>query len=422
MRTPHGKSRWILLAAGLWLAASAVAWAAEHPAAGHWEGAIELPGTKLEVLVDLKAGGRGSLYGTVSIPKQNAKDLPLANVTAEGAKISFEIQGIPGTPTFSGEVKGDAFAGDFTQGGKSFPFSLERKDDPAAAARRAMEGFDPVVEDAMKRFDVPGLAIAVVKGKDVVYAKGFGFRDVEKQLPVTPDTLFAIGSSTKAFTAFVLGTLVDEGRVDWDTPVRTYIPWFKLYDPSASERITPRDLLTHRSGLPRHDLAWYNNNDITREEVVRRLAYLEPSADLREKFQYNNMMYLTAGYLAETLTGMTWEQAVRTRVLDPAGMTRTNFDVAVSERDADAAQPYAKKDDKVVKVPFRPIVAPGPAGSINSTADDMARWAIVHLNGGKIGDVRVANASTVEEMHIPRMTTGATPDEPEITPPDYALG
>ena len=124
--------------------------------------------------------------------------------------------------------------------------------------KQSLDGFDAVVDKAIKDFKVPGLAIAVVKDGEVIYARGFGQRDVEKGLPVTPRTLFAIGSCTKAFTTFVMGTLVDEGKLEWDTPVRTYLPGFRMSDPIATESITPRDLVTHRSGLPRHDLVWYN--------------------------------------------------------------------------------------------------------------------------------------------------------------------
>src|SRR5205085_2829425 len=247
-------------------------------------------------------------------------------------------------------------------------------------------------------------------------------RDVEKQLPVTADTLFAIGSSTKAFTTFVLGTLVDEGKLEWDKPVRNYIPWFKLYDPSATERLTVRDLVTHRSGLPRHDLVWYNNYEASRKSLVERLPYLEPSADLREKFQYNNLMFLTAGYLTEVVTGKSWEEAVRERILVPLGMTRTNFSVTDSQKEADAALPYRLNDKKVERMPFRPITNLGPAGSINSSVNEMSRWVIAHLNGGKYGDKRIANAATVEDMHLAHMTTGATIGRPDVSPTDYGMG
>ena len=133
-------------------------------------------------------------------------------------------------------------------------------------------------------------------------ARGSACATSRSKLPVTPKTLFAIGSCTKAFTTFVMGTLVDEGKLDWDKPVRTYIPELRFYDRAASELITPRDLVTHRSGLPRHDLVWYNAT-LSRKEIVDRLPYLEPSETFRSKFQYNNIMFMTAGYLVDRLTG-----------------------------------------------------------------------------------------------------------------------
>ena len=187
---------------------------------------------------------------------------------------------------------------------------MSRKD-----AEKALAGFEEFVVDAIKEWEVPGLAMAVVVDDEIVLTQGFGLRDVDNELLVTPQTLFAIGSCTKAFTSLVLGTLVDQGEVDWDTPVRAYIHGFRLYDPTASELLTPRDMLTHRCGLPRHDFLWYNNNELSREDMVRRLAFLEPNETLRAKFQYNNLMYLTSGYLIESLTGGTWEEAVRKRIL-----------------------------------------------------------------------------------------------------------
>ena len=391
---------------------------------GHWEGTIEIPNRPLAFSVDFSAKAGGGLSATVSIPAQGAKDLPLSDVAQSDAGIQFKISGVPGEPTFKGTLAADGakITGTLSQGGASFPFTLERKASPAATAQEALKGFDEVVTDAMKKLDVPGMAIAIVKDKEVIYAKGFGYRDVEKQLPVTPDTLFAIGSSTKAFTTCVLGTLVDEGKIEWDKPVRNYIPWFKLYDPSATERLTVRDLVTHRSGLPRHDFVWYNNYDASRKSLVERLPYLEPSADLREKFQYNNLMFLTAGYLTEVVTGRSWEEAVRERILTPLGMTRTNFSVADSQKEADAALPYRLHDKKVEKMPFRPITNLGPAGSINSSVNEMSHWVIAHLNGGKYGDKRIADAATIEDMHLAHMTTGATITRPDISPTDYGMG
>jgi len=396
----------------------------QNSIAGHWEGAIKLPSGDLKISVDFEAAADGKLSAKITIPQQGAKDLPLSDVGLSNGEVTFAIPGVPGDPKFKGKLSADGqkIEGTFSQGGANLPCNLERKTDPVAAAKEALAGFDEVVNDAMKKFEVPGMAIAIVKGKEVVYSKGFGFRDVEKQLPVTADTLFAIGSSSKAFTTFVLGTLVDEGRIEWDKPLRTYIPWFKLQDPVMTERLSVRDTVTHRSGLPRHDLVWYNNFESTREAFVRKLAYLEPNADLREKWQYNNLMYLTAGYLTEVITGKSWEEAVRQRVFDPLGMKRSNFSVADSQKDSDFAQPYGKKESKIEKLPFRPITNIGPAGSINSSVNEMARWVVVHLNGGKYGDKKIAEAPTVADMHLAHMVMGATSPEPEITGGEYGMG
>jgi CubicO group peptidase (beta-lactamase class C family) len=291
-----------------------------------------------------------------------------------------------------------------------------------AAARHSLEGFNAFAEEAIKAWDVPGLAVGIVKDGEVIHVRGYGLRDVEKKLPVTPKTLFAIGSCTKAFTTFVMGTLVDQGKLDWDKPVRTYLPGFRLFDPLATELITPRDLVTHRSGLPRHDLVWYNAT-ISRKEVVDRLPHLEPTETFRAKFQYNNLMYITAGYLIEQLTGQTWEDAVRTRVLTPLSMSNSNFSVKDSAKSADFAAPYAERDDKVVLIPFRDIsVAAGPAGSINSCVEDMTRWLIVQTRAGKLGDKSLISAPVLADIQTPHMTTGAPPERKEIGPAGYALG
>jgi CubicO group peptidase (beta-lactamase class C family) len=285
----------------------------------------------------------------------------------------------------------------------------------------SLAGFDSLTNDAIKAWEVPGMAIAIVKNGEVVFAQGFGLRDVERKLPVTPRTLFAIGSCTKAFTTFVMGTLVDQGKLEWDTPVRNYIPEIRFYDHVATELITPRDLVTHRSGLPRHDLVWYNSN-LSPKEIVCRLPYLEPSETLRSKYQYNNIMYVTAGYLIERLTGRSWDNAVSERIFKPLAMTGSNFSVKDSQKSADFAKPYAERDEKVVEIPFRDITNVGPAGSINSNVMDMARWLIVQTHKGKIGDTQVISPAVLADIHTPHMTTGAQADRPEIAPAGYALG
>jgi len=193
----------------------------------------------------------------------------------------------------------------------------------------------------MKDCKVLGLAIAVVQGDKVILAKGYGYREMEKQLPVTPNTLLAIGSITKSFTVTTLGMEMDEGKVDWNEPVRDFLPTFKLYEPVLTEQVTIRDLIMHRTGLPRHDLVWYSS-DFGREDLLGRLQYLEPSKPLRTRFQYNNLMFMTAGYIAGQLNGTSWEDAVTQRIFKPLEMSDTNFSEAETQKNVDFAEPYCK--------------------------------------------------------------------------------
>lgn len=401
--------------------AAPAAFAQTTTLAGHWEGAIELPGQKLGINLDFQQEG-DAWKGDISIPLQNAKDLPLVNISLDGTAATFEIQGIPGQPTFKGRLEGDRIAGDFTQSGGTFPFSVERAASGADAARKELEGYDQLVQGMIEAWRVPGLAVAIVKDGEVIYQKGFGLRDREKKLPVTEDTLFAIGSSTKAFTTFVMGTLVDEGKLDWDKPVSNFLPGFRLYDRTATELITPRDLVTHRSGLPRHDLSWYNATDLSRKELVDRLPYMKPTYSLREKFQYNNFMFLTAGYLVEQVTGKSWEDNVRERIFGPLGMTGANFSVEDSQKAADFALPYDEEAETIKLIPFRVVTNMGPAGSINASARDMAKWVEIHLSGGKVGDKQIIGAATLADIHSPHMVMDGAVERPELSQPAYGMG
>src|SRR5438309_1618872 len=261
-----------------------------------------------------------------------------------------------------------------------------------------MTALEELIEQERQRFRVPGVAVAVVKGDEVLVSRGFGKRDVAKDQPVTDQTLFAIGSSTKAFTASLVGALVDDGLIEWDKPVRNYLPHFRMYDPVATEHLTARDMLSHRSGLPRHDFLWYDNQTLKRAEIVERLQYLEPNKSFRELWQYNNLMFITAGYLAGELLGCTWEEAVKQRLLDPLGMTNTNFSVYESQKSADHSRPYGEKADEIIEVPFLGAELAGPAGSINSCIADMTRWAMVQVEG-KVEGRQVISPAALKELH-----------------------
>lgn len=389
-------------------------------AVGRWKGAIEIPGTPLEVEVDLESAA-GAWKGDITIPAQGARDLPLEAISVEGDRVSFRIGGIPGAPTFSGTVAadGETLSGTFEQGGQSFPFTLRRAGKVDYQAR--LQPLDSLIAEAMKAWRVPGIAFAVVADGNVVYAQGHGKRDLEADLPMTPDTLLPIGSATKAFTTFAIGTLVDEGKVEWDQPVEKYLPWFRLTEPGLTAGMNVRDLVTHRSGYPRHDLIWYNNEELNRRQLVEALAHVEPSAPVRARFQYNNLMYLVAGHLIEELTGLRWEDAVRARILDPLGMKRSNFADSVSAADPDHAKGYRWRDETIL-MPFREVGEMGPAGSINSSVNEMTRWMRMLLASGALDGKKLIEPVTWRELRTPQVVLGNLPQDPQFSPATYAHG
>ncbi len=273
---------WGIVTIGVILSGDFAALLADEPAlAGHWVGAIETPNKELGFDVDFSKAANGAWQGDISIPAQGTKDLPLEKISFQDPNLGFAIADVPGNPIFKGKLDAKArkIKGTFTQGGASLGFRLERGPDPIAAARQALAGFDSFLTEAIKAWEVPGMAVSIVKDGEVVFAQGFGIRDVAHKLPVTPRTLFAIGSCTKAFTTFVMGTLVDEGKLDWDTPVRVYVPEIRLFDRTATEQMTPRDLVTHRSGLPRHDLS-----GTTRRSRARRSSSGFPTSSRASRF------------------------------------------------------------------------------------------------------------------------------------------
>src|SRR5258708_1333870 len=214
----------------------------------------------------------------------------------------------------------------------------------AADSKPSLDGFDTFAEKTLKDWQCAGFAIAVVQDGKVTFAKGYGMRDQKRNLPVTNKTLFAIGSSTKSFTVSSLAALADQGKLDWDKPVREYLPEFKIYDPFASEQMSARDLVTHRSRLPRHDMMWYNSAH-TRKDLVDGLRYLEPSKDFRTTFQYQNLMFLTAGYLAGQIAGKMWEELARERIFTPPAMTASDFSIVDSQMAGEFPLPYRKEEE-----------------------------------------------------------------------------
>jgi CubicO group peptidase (beta-lactamase class C family) len=289
---------------------------------------------------------------------------------------------------------------------------------------RAVSGIDADVDLAMQELHVPGVAVGVILDGKVILAKGYGVREVGKPALVDGQTLFDIGSMSKSFTAAAVAAMVDDGKLDWDTPVINYIPWFRMYDPVATQLITPRDLLVHRSGLPRHDFI-RESTYLTREELIRRIRYLEPSHSFREVFQYNNLMYVVAGYLAGQVDGTTWENLVKHRLFIPLEMTHSNTSATELQNSDDFAQPHDQVDGKIVKVPVYDYqkFGVGPNGAVNSCVDDMLKYLAFYLAEGKVENHQVISATQMKELLTPVVVS--TPSNSSLLAKDredYALG
>src|SRR6187397_1540857 len=258
----------------------------------------------------------------------------------------------------------------------------------APAAQPAAADFDAVVQRAMTAFEVPGISLAVVKDGRVVIAKGYGVRKLGEAAAVDSQTLFGIASNTKAFTATALGILVDEGKIRWDAPVIDYVPWFQMSDPYVTREMTVRDLLVHRSGLGlgAGDLLWWPSSTYDRKEIARRLRYIQPETSFRTAYAYDNVLYLVAGELIEAISGQSWENFVATRILAKVGMTGSNVRHSAAAAGRNVAATHAPIDGKVKPIAPFDSDNTNPAGGINSSAEDMAKWLRVQLARGKLPD------------------------------------
>lgn len=291
----------------------------------------------------------------------------------------------------------------------------------AQRAQEIMKEFEPVVDQALVDFKVPGMAVGLVVDGELVYAKGFGYRDFDAKLPVTNETLFAIGSCTKAFTSFLVGNCVDEGLLNWDTPLIETIPELHLWDYDATYHLTFRDILTHRSGLPRHDFLWYNAK-IDQKTLLKKLKYLDPVCHIKQRYIYNNLMYWLAGVGVEKLLGKRWEELVLEKILKPLNMNKTNFSVAESQQFHDCAVPYLEKNNQLHKVPFRDFSLVGPSASMNSNVEDLSQWLKMLLNRGSYKNRQLIQSATLEEILLPQVITTGTPEAQDTTFSAYGIG
>ena len=271
------------------------------------------------------------------------------------------------------------------------------------------EDFNQIIENAMVSWNCPGLALSVVKGDDVIYKSVHGYRDVENKLPMTEATRFAMASVTKSFTAMSAALLIDAGKLEWDKPVREYMPEFILDDEYVTQHVTVRDMLSHRTGLPRHDWsAW--RLDLPRAEFIKRMKHLKFSASFREKFQYNNLMYYASAYLVEKIAGQKWEDFVQERIFAPLQMSASNFRPEPPVEGQLTAKGYRVDRDLegrakgLINTDFgeHTELSPGAAGALFSTLDDLTRWLKVHVNQGRMDELQLVSPDNLKQMHQPQ--------------------
>ena len=284
-----------------------------------------------------------------------------------------------------------------------------------------LAGIETELQQVLKDRRAAGFAVAVVRKDQVIYLKGFGYRDYENKIPVTPETLFAIGSCTKAFTSSLIGLLNKDGLVEYDKPVRNYLPDLHFANNELSDGVTLRDMMCHRTGLPRHDYSWYLFKSKSRDSLIQRIQYLEPTAALRQTWQYNNFMFLAQGVVVEKLTHKSWENNIREQFFSPLGMKRSNFSIQAMEADSNAAKGYRVYKDSIIrKMDYYHIDAMGPAGSINSSVKEMSNWLMTWISGGKFHEKEIIPEAYATMAISSQMVAGAGLPDKDI--PDAQFG
>ncbi len=268
-----------------------------------------------------------------------------------------------------------------------------------------LDGFDDVMQKTLLDWNVPGIGVGVVQNSELVFTKGYGFRDYGAKLPFTPDTVFPIASNTKLFTAVAAGLLVQEGLLSWDRPIRESVPSIRFFNDALNNTVTLRDMLAHRTGINRHDSMWFRS-DFSRKDMFDRLRYMEPSDALRQNFVYNNVMYAAVGHAIEMLTGQTWEALVQQRLLGPLGMRSCVFSMPEMVAQGDFATPYTERRDstELFQLPqYEHMVGAGPAGGLNSNLRDMSRWLATLMRDGKWEGKQIIPTDVLKATMAPSM-------------------
>lgn len=286
----------------------------------------------------------------------------------------------------------------------------------AQAGAAGLDEFDAYIRTTMAQWKVPGLAIALVKDDKVVFIKGYGVRELGRNEPVDENTVFPIGSTSKAFTSTAVALMVQDKKVSWDDRVIDHLRWFQMYDPWVTREITLRDLLANRSGLSGvSEQLWYAT-DHSRDEIVRRLRYVQPESSFRSQYAYRNCMFLTAGQTIPAITGKTWDEFLKERIFRPLGMNRSFTSARDLYKLDNVARPHLEINGQIGPVPFRNIDNIGPAGSMSSSARDLSNWLRFHIANGMLDGKRIADAAVIEETHKPH-TVAFTSADPKGTFP-----
>ncbi len=268
---------------------------------------------------------------------------------------------------------------------------------------KQLDGFDDYMAKVLKDWNGPGMGVGIVVGDKLVFAKGYGYRDYEKKVPFTPGTVCPIASNTKLFTAVAAGMLVEEGKLTWDKPVRESVPTIRFYNEQLNNSVTLRDMLSHRTGITRHDTIWYKS-DFTRKELFDRLKFLEPQEPIRQSFLYNNLMYAGVGYLIELQSGKPWEQFVRDRILDPLEMKSTSYTISDMVKQPEHGVGFTEKRDSsdLYGVPYyADTEGVAPCGAIVSNIDDLSHWLVALMNDGKYNGKQVLPPDVLKQTLQP---------------------
>ncbi|WP_179320550.1 serine hydrolase [Winogradskyella helgolandensis] len=286
---------------------------------------------------------------------------------------------------------------------------------------KRLKGIEKQFNAVLESTKAPGFAVAIVEGDKIIYAKGFGYADYENKIPANANTLFAIGSSTKAFTSALLGLHRDDDKLTFDDRPRKHIPELEFFNDDMNNNIIIKDLMRHSTGLPRHDGSWYFFPSHSKDSLVAKLKYHEPFTGVRQQWYYNNFGFLLQGVITERITGNTWEENIETKFFKPLGMDRSKTTIAGMKSSANAALGYELNSDRTItKMDYYDIAGMSPAGSINSSVNDMSKWLITWINDGKYKDEQIIPENYVKEAMSSQMVVAAGFPSKELPDAQFA--